>query len=47
MIIERSPSARAARVPVEAITTLITGGLILLALGIFVATGRLPLPHIF
>jgi hypothetical protein len=38
--------ARAARVPIEAITTLITGGLILLGLGVFVAMGRLPLPHI-
>ena len=47
MIIEREPAARAARMPVEAITTLITGGLILLGLGLFVATGRLPLPHIF
>jgi hypothetical protein len=46
MEIERRVGARAARVPVEAITTLILGGLVFAVLGVFFAMGRLPLPHI-
>jgi hypothetical protein len=43
-MIEREPQARAARVPIEAITTFILGGMIMAALGVAVAAGYLPLP---
>jgi hypothetical protein len=45
-VIEQPVAQRAPRMPIEALTSFVLGGFVFCVLGVAVAAGILPLPHL-